>query len=255
MKHCLKSQPEPPALATYRQNNPNADWDQFRGEQPACYALLRDTLRRDQGGLCAYCELDVTAQNEQIGHFHPKSDTNGAINWALCWENLWLACKGGDQRWMTDPNCYLPPLPDNISCDVKKRDHILDGLVLAPNEVPTFPRIFRYEQFPDRIDIHPDERGCQEAGVPLEKARRTIIEFNLNCSRLAKARLSLLRQLEQAVKKLQASNIDPRRGLSSLAQTHLAKKDNACWPRFMTLIRWRFGRFAEEYLLSIQYEG
>lgn len=161
MKHVDKSIPEPEDLQNYRIKSPASTWEQFRYESHDCYTALRDQLREDQGGLCAYCELSLTADNEQIAHFHPKSDTASAQNWALAWDNLRLACKGGSQTWMSNSDHYLPPLPEKLSCDERKGGQILDGLVFAPNEVPVFPRIFRYEQHPDRLEIWPEESACE----------------------------------------------------------------------------------------------
>jgi uncharacterized protein (TIGR02646 family) len=198
--------------------------------------------------------MRLEQNNEQIAHFHPKSDTTGDHNWALDWGNLWLACKGGSQPWLPD---YLPPLPDNLSCDAYQGARLLDGVVFAPCEIPAIPLIFRFEQHPDpdRIEIHVDETGCQSAGVDIGKAKRTIEAFNLNCTRLASARLVVHRQLEKAIASLRKSHLDPAVGFGDLARRHLAKDPRGYWPQFFTLIRWRLGRAAETYLQSIGYEG
>jgi uncharacterized protein (TIGR02646 family) len=253
VKHVDKSIIEPEDLKDYRISNPASTWEQFKSEKRDCYKALRMQLREDQGGLCAYCELSLDAENEQIAHFHPKSDTTSLRNWALAWDNLWLACKGGSQAWMPD---FRPPLPENLSCDEKKGRQILDGSILTPSEVPLFPRIFRFEQQPDRIEIMPDEYLCEQAGVALDKVLRTIKEFNLNCSRLSRARLKSHRQIEQAVKKLRESGCqNPQDGFLRLAQRHLRKTDESRWPSFFTLIRWRFGIHAENYLQTIHFKG
>lgn len=255
MKKCNKSNPEPECLSSFRTNNPTGTWEQFRDGLPECYSSIRISTRNDQGGLCAYCEIRLNPNNEQIAHFHPKSDTSTSHNWALDWANLWLACKGGSQTWMSHEHHHLPPLPENLSCDECKGANVLDGSVFAPHEFPAFPRVFRYEQQPDRIEIHVDEEACEGAALDISKVQKTIGEFNLNCTRLAKARLALHSQLEKAVKQLRESGRDPRPGLTRLAQKHLAKDSNGHWPQFFTLIRWRFRSFAEEYLQSIGYEG
>jgi uncharacterized protein (TIGR02646 family) len=255
MKRCVKSQPEPAILASYRSGSPNSTWDQMKNESPACYSSLRERLGQDQGGLCAYCEMILTTDNTQVAHFHPKSDTNGANNWALDWDNLWLACKGGSQSWMRDENCFCPPLPDNLSCDERKGGKVLDDDVFAPNEIPAYPRVFSYHQQPDRIEIRPDQDMCEGAGIPVEKVQRTIDEFNLNCGRLVSARLALHRQLEQAIKRLRESGMDPQQGFASLVKKHLSKDTNGRWQRFLTLVRWRFGKAAEDHLQAIGYEG
>jgi len=255
MKKGIKSQPEPSYLASFRTANPQGTWNQFRDQDRDGYLSIRDVTRSDQGGLCAYCEIRLAQDNEQIAHFHPKSDTSTPHNWALDWTNLWLACKGGSQTWMANPHHCLPPLPDNLSCDQHQGGKILDGVVLAPHEVPAFPRIFRFEQHPDRIEIHVDEDPCNDAGIDAERVQQTIDQFNLNCARLASSRLALHRQLEKAITRLRESHVDPTAGFASLAQKHLAKDSDGRWPQFFTLVRWRFRRAAEDYLQSTGYEG
>jgi uncharacterized protein (TIGR02646 family) len=253
VKKCLKSQIEPVCLSDFRANNPKGKWDDFR--QQDGYTIIRNTTRRDQGSLCAYCEMRLDQNNEQISHFHPKSDTSDSHDWTFEWGNLWLACKGGSQNWLPSPQHYLPPLPDNLSCDEYKGAKILDGTVFAPHELPTFPRIFRYEQLADRIEIHVDEEECSKTGIDKQKVQQTIDEFNLNCTRLANTRLALHRQLEKAVTKLREHGVDPRVGFANLARAHLSKDVDGNWPQFFTLIRWRLRGAAEEYLESIGYDG
>lgn len=256
MKRCRKSTPEPPSLTTFRTANPTGRWDELRND--ACYGDIRDATRRDQGGLCAYCELSLTDDNEQIAHFHPKSDTAGAINWALRWENLWLACKGGTQTHHNDPASYLPPLPNNRSCDENKTSNIVDGHVLSPEEVPLFPRVFRFEQQPNEIRIVPDEDGCKQAGIPVKKAQNTIDVFNLNCQRLAVARLSVYRSIESTLKKLRESSFSIEQKAEKqrqFAARHLSMGAGHRWPRFFTLLRWQFGMIAETHLNSLPYQG
>ena len=255
MKHVPKTFPEPDEFKSYRESNPKNTWDQFRDEVPETYRMLRDELRKHQGGLCAYCEMSLITENEQIAHFHPKSD-NKDRNWALEWNNLWLACKGGTQSWLNDDEAYLPPLPENISCDERKGNEILDEKIHSPNMIPVAPRIFRYEQQPDRIEICPDEENCKIANLDIQKVHDTIKAFNLNCPRLSKARLSSHKQLEQAIKKLRHSNIQNQLlGFHSLAEHHLKRNKDGLWPQFFTLIRWRFKNYAEQYLESINFQG
>jgi len=256
VKRCLKSNPEPACLANYRSTSPGASWEEFRDHAAGeSYTEVRNTLGRGQGGLCAYCELDPDHVNQQVAHFHPKSDRAGGTNWALHWPNLWLACKGGSQAWMLERENYLPPLPENLSCDEAKGNEVVDGLVLAPGDVPAFPRIFKYEQQPDFVVVVVDEDGCQVAGIDEEKARRTIEKFNLNCPRLGEARLVLLRQVESQVKRLRESAHDPRAFVELLIQRFLSKDASGNWRKFFTLVRWRFGATAENYLRSIGFRG
>jgi len=252
----VKSDPEPDCLAAYRTANPAATWDEFRDHNTgACYIVVRDALDRDQGGLCGYCEIDPEGDNQQVAHFHPKSDRTSGKNWDLHWPNLWLACKGGSQTWMTQRENYLPPLPENLSCDEAKGNQILDGLVLAPCDVPAFPRIFQYEQQTDYIFIAVDEQACEAAGVDQSKVRLTIEKFNLNCPRLGEARLALLREVERQIKRLRESAANPKGFVELLVQRFLSKDTSGHRRRFFTLIRWRFRGTAENYLTSNVYDG
>ena len=255
MKRCPKSPEEPRGLRTFRKENPIGSWEEFRHwNEGKDYDDTRTALFRDQGGLCAFCEIQPRRENRQIAHFHPKSDRSGDRNWALDWSNLWLACKGGTQSWMYgNPEEFLPPLPENRSCDEAKTDQILDDEILAPHEIPAFPRIFRYEQQPDEIRIAPDAENCHAAGVPPEKVQRTIKVFNLNCSRLCQARLAFLRGMEQQVKRLREVGASPE--TFRLLVFRFLRKSDGIWPKFFTLSRWRLRKISEDFLSSIDYEG
>ena len=162
---------EPATLAAYRQEQLDASWDNmrndpFHGGQQA-YLDIKQTLMQGQRGLCAYCEIrlvnSLTSEaiyakrhEQRVEHFHPKEDRNGSVNWALRWSNLWVVCLGGSQAppdgTPIDLNHYMPPLPDNLSCDAFK-DHQIkigklpanpEGWLLAPNEVTAFPLLFQY---------------------------------------------------------------------------------------------------------------
>lgn len=224
--------PEPSCVGTFRNDTPDGSWDQFRNnDEGLCYKRVRDHLLTDQRGLCAYCELELKENNRQIAHFHPKSDhSDGRTNWALIWENLWLACKGGSQPSMSPPE-YLPPTVENLSCDEAKKDKILDGLVLAPGDIPAFPRLFRFEQKPDAILIAPDEKKCLNAGVSIEIVEETIKQFNLNCRRLTDARLEVHRGLEKLIKTMKPKTI-PRRLLYNLAERYLNENSNGSYHSF-----------------------
>jgi uncharacterized protein (TIGR02646 family) len=252
MKKCLKSSPEPVCLTDFRTSNPKATWDDFRNQDPGCYSSIRTLTRNDQCGICAYCEIRLDQNDEQIAHFHPKSDISTTINWALDWNNLWIACKGGTQPWL--PN-HLPPLPANRSCDENKGNKIVDGIVFSPQDILAFPRLFSYEQSPGGIAICVDIAECTKAGINPGRVQQTIDEFNLNCTRLAIARMTVHKVIEREINGLMKSSKNPKVDLQKLIKKHLAKDSNGHWPMFFTLIRWRFRQTAESHLQSIGYSG
>ena len=253
MKRVPKSVPEPPCLQDFRTTHPGGSWDEFRDSD--CYHVIREATRRDQGRLCAYCERLLPGDDEQIGHFHPKSDESlPRKNWALEWTNLWLACRGGDQVRTNDPGAYLPPVAENRSCDTAKEARVVDGQILAPDEVPAFPRIFRYRQASDAVLIEPDEQACAQAGIPVEKVRETVEVFSLNCRRLSDARLAVLRELNAHQKRLRdGGSLTPVRW-QQLATRHLSR-DGEAWKAFFTLRRWYFREVGEQCLREAGFDG
>lgn len=253
MKHCRKDADEPACLADFRRREPDADWDGFRDPARSgdCYTTTRAALRAQQGHLCAYCEQRLDADNEQIAHFHPKSDRATGHNWALDWANLWLACKGGT-RWSDHRDAAgnaLYPSPENRSCDEATGDAVLDGIILRPDEIPPFPRLFRFRQWHGALHIEPDEAACREAGIEADRVRMTIERLNLNCRRLAEMRMNAHRELERTKARLRDSGYpNPLDALRRLAEVRLAPDEQGRLNGFFTLSRWSLGSRAEDYL-------
>lgn len=278
--------PEPTTLEIYRQAQPQASWDEmrndpFHGGQQA-YLDSKQTLIKGQRGLCAYCEIRIadnlapetiaTKRHEQrVEHFHPKEDRDGSINWALQWSNLWAVCLGGSQRppdgVPSDPNRYLPPLPENLSCDAFK-DHQIktgklpaspEGWLLAPNEIPAFPLLFQFA--PDGTP-EPHVENCAPLTMPSHHysdtpmlVAKTIEHLNLGCPRLNRSRRIAKAQLEKQIKKARerAPGAAPQAVLLSLARHLFSHRVDSPWPEFFSLIRWRLGDPAGDHLQSIQY--
>jgi uncharacterized protein (TIGR02646 family) len=256
VKRCAKSATPPDCLSHYLELNPVASWEQFRDTVDSCYHALRTQLLNEQGGLCAYCERPSIAEDQQVAHFHPKSDRASSTNWGLHWPNLWLACSGGDQRKLAaNPDAFTEPPRDNRSCDTAKEDEILNGIILAPDEIPAFPRIFRFEQHSDSVLIVPDEPNCALAGIDPNRVQATIQHLNLNCRRLTTARLKVHRTLQQAIAHARQRNLDTRRVYSQLVNAHIARASNGSWKPFFTLVRWRLSSSAEDYLRQIGFNG
>ena len=254
VKRCGKSEPEPECLTEFRRENPGGDWNKFRGGGRPCYDTVRATLAADQHGLCAYCETSLTPDNRQIAHYHPKSDTDGPVNHGLRWTNMWLACLGGSSRTAGGGLHWHEPTRENISCDQATENQIPDGGILAPCDVPAFPRIVRYMQVPDALRLVADEDGCRAAGIPVEKVERTIQVLNLNCLRLAKARLAVSRALTRPKSRIREfPTIQQPKLWAALIQQHLG---NGKIPEFFTVYRWAFNSGGvEAYLGESDFEG
>jgi uncharacterized protein (TIGR02646 family) len=262
VKKVLKNQTEPPLLITFRNLNPNGDWNQFKdANNGKAYSDCRDQILSDQFNLCAYCEYKIEisdALGTRIEHFHPKSDTTEiSKNWALMWENLIGVCNGGDNPHLKN---YESPLPKNLSCDSHK-NHMeskgkvpknCEGWILNPIFIIENPCIFKIDF--DGI-LCANELICQSITIQenhfetVEKlVNNTILLLNLNCDRLAKQRVLTLRDIDHNMKKWRTNDKNVSQNLISF---YLGYK----WKPFFTTIRLRLGNIAEEYLKSINFQG
>jgi uncharacterized protein (TIGR02646 family) len=252
MKHIQKTE-EPSKLNVYRQNNPNGKWQDFRNE---CQSGLEDVytkLSEDQGGLCVYCEMKINRPNHQVEHFHDKSDNSDSgapTRWHLCWHNMWYACMGGT-RETAETTEYMLPVKNNCSCGQhKKKDNYQK--IISPQNIPAFPRVFMYKIEENGISIHADENLCTIAQINPQQIERTIEILNLNCKRLCVARWTVIKQIDKRLAHLRLS-FDQYKQLAKIFMGN--KYESGLWEPFFTMIRWRFGRAAEEYLNDISFHG
>ena len=266
MKHTDKG-PEPISLQAYRLAKPAATWDDLRndalfgGEQ--AYKDIRTQTHADQGGVCAYCEIDVGNNDplkSRIEHFHPKADTSTPMNWALDWPNMLAVCLGGSYRHGSAPHT-LEPLASNLSCDAHKDlliqqgqlSSACEGWVINPLLLPGSPCLFRVDKF--KGELLPHEGHCAAAApwpgnmhADLQTlVAHTIKVLNLNCPRLCAARLAVVHDIERNKKKIAALKLKPEEGMARLAQRYLQHR----WPAFVTTIRSCLGAAAEARMAAL----
>jgi uncharacterized protein (TIGR02646 family) len=119
MKHIIK-QGEPLALIAWK-SQANANWqptyEDLRGNEKQ---TVKQSLMREQGFLCCYCERRLTVDDSHIEHFRPQNDPQCD---ALDYGNLLCSCQNkipkGDPRhcgnlkngWF-DANLLISPLTE-----------------------------------------------------------------------------------------------------------------------------------------------
>lgn len=283
MKRCAKLN-EPQLLMTYRVAKPEATWDEMRddpfdgGQQAA--RDTKTTLVRGQRCLCAFCEVPIANDctdaaigqkkaEQRVEHFHPKSDPARPPNWNLHWANLWAVCLGGSKQDNDAQENVLFPLPANLSCDAFKDHQIAtgalaalpEGWVIAPDEVPASPLLFRYA--PDGTpEPHPE--NCAASIIPnhhyadtTEFVAKTIEHLNLGCFRLNEARRIVRAQLEKRIESARRGSpgAAPDDVLLVLARRLFSSNSDSPWPQFFSLLRWKLGPAAERHLQDIQFAG
>jgi len=263
---------EPASLSLYRNAVPNGTWEEMRNDTQwdgrRAYSDCRAQSVSDQGGLCAYCEIDIRDNDPlkcRVEHFHSKSDPARPPNWALDWQNMLGVCNGGSNPHVTAPGFHLSPLKKNLSCDAHKDQQIqsgalpiaCEGWILNPLDVHAFPCLFKVGMFDGRLE--PDPVVCEElepwpnnqhASVA-DLVQHTIDMLNLNCDRLSKSRLAVIRNIESNKETLRAQGFDAAQGMADLAQRYF----HLPWPGFFSVIRNCLGVAAEAHLQANNYQG
>lgn len=258
MKKVHKATATPAPLAAFQQDDPNATWDKLRAEGRAVYDELCKTLQTDQAGLCAYCELAATKDENslQVEHIVAKAHHDPACNWALHWPNMLAVCAGGS-RCAGEQDRYLEPLPDNLSCDQYK-NHLVNtgslredsrGFVVNPLDLPAFPplvtvlhdgRLIPHPEACASVEISPNAYSTTE-----ELIAKSIEHLNLNCVRLCLARLAAAKNVSRELRKTRPESLCPR----------FLSLRNGCRRQFFTVYRCRLGKAAEAYLAASGFRG
>lgn len=132
-----------------------------------------------------------------------------------------------------------------------------EGWIINPAELIASPCLFHLEKSTGKL--LPDLAKC--AALPTWPANQhsdmqtlvqhTIDMLNLNCDRLCKARLAIIRDIEHNKKKQRDAGFSSQEGLNNLANRYLRQR----WPGFFTTIRLCLGAAAEAYLANLAFQG
>lgn len=246
---------EPEKLKQYRQSNPSNAWNQCTKDFER-KKQIQDQLKLDQGGLCAYCEIDLKPANNadtadfRVEHFHPKEDSS-TYNWHLDWQNLLACCHGGSRTDVVDAaNRHTSP---DHSCDVPKSKKVLDDIILNPLNLPAYPCLFKFNRADGSISVN--VAVCQQAGVDEGKAQATIDELRLDAKRLRDLREPILKKLNDQLRDMVRAGETPQMARMRLAKAMLKKNADGFWPAFFSAIRDYLGTEAEQQLNNIGYDG
>lgn len=240
MKRISKSAGEPTELSAYRlrlssQPSPPT-WNQFKSNSNRTRPV-KDALRTDQRGLCAYCEIRLAPGNESVEHIIRRDADHER---ELDWQNLLLVCLGDEKT----------PPPKELSCG-HARNAAGSSDVLNPLQIPADERLFIVESRTGHL--HPDVDSCARSGISAELVQASIVNLGLSVSRLARTRVRLLETLEEGVAALVDSGLSFQEAESQLACEQF--RPDSDWPEFFTTLRWKLGTAAEERLKKISYNG
>ena len=195
MKHIFKSE-APIELTKYLSENPTATWESFKNEDQIAYKAVCTLIKKDQLGICCYCETDFEISDTsaikdfRVEHFHPKSETHlpfSQENAHLTWSNLFGCCHGGSMNYIDD-NRYTNP---NLHCDAIKADNVWTTEIFNPLKIPDDSKIFTFNTDGEIVVAN----ECPESLKTL--AQQSITKLNLNeKTYLMKAREAVRKEME-----------------------------------------------------------
>ncbi|CCK77277.1 conserved hypothetical protein [Oleispira antarctica RB-8] len=246
----------PTKLEAYRRLRPTAKWEKFV-DKTNRRKQAQNHIKGDQGGLCAYCEINLKNADEngkadfRVEHFHPKSDYSTVHNWHLDWQNLLGCCHGGSQANVVEAG-ERHSSPDH-SCDVPKGNENWDDVILNPLNIPHTPILFSFNRTDGAISLNND--NCDQVGVDKVKAQATIDNLRLDSDRLRRLRKAALDNVNDSLKELIAEGMKIEDARSRLARGLLRKNDQDHWPAFFSSLRDYLGSAAEHQLTDIGYIG
>ena len=240
----IRALPDPtPGLADYLDAVDHANWEEFRSHNAGTsHRELRDTLARNQHGLCAYCEIELRESRRQIEHVIPRSDEMVGNQGTLDVANMVACCMGGTTKPGGNDagDHHREPIRDNMSCGQAKGNRH-DNAFIDPRDLPAVPSLTRVR---DNGLIEVDERACQDADFMPDHVTRTIEILNLNAERL---RLARERWRDALVDKSQHVADDADR-MNEWIRALLTPDADDGLPRFFTTARCYFGPVAERIL-------
>lgn len=240
-------------LADYLNQCGNAtNWQSFRQyDRGAAYQELRDNLVATQHGLCGYCEISLRSDSDindaQVEHIIPQSESEHGEAQVLNYNNLIASCLGGTARSLfgantrtPDPERYLPPQSDSISCGQAKGNAYHADFV-DPRLLPAFPALFRVNS---EGVIEVDESASAVSGISVCLVKATATLLGLNVARLQRARRSQWEALTGAL----ARSIGVPGALEQLARKILLPDNDGNLHKFFTTSRSRLGALGERIL-------
>lgn len=152
---------EPNELAVFRAEHPDAEAVDFDGFafRPA-KLIVRSVLNADQGGLCAYCERELSPAGGQIDHIKPKNGPNARIDLCFIYTNYAHSCIN-ERTCGQKKKAGLLPIEPGPGCNDDMFLNTTDGM-LEPRKGLTKHRQHEVRQTRDMLGLNADPALVQE---------------------------------------------------------------------------------------------
>ena len=259
MKKINKNCIVPFELENYFNANRNKSWKNFKDECQVGYKELLQEIKKNQGGVCCYCEITFLdgrgiRDDFRVEHFYPKSDTdNSEINWNLIWTNLFGCCLGGSDKTVLQTTRFISNIKHRHS-DILKGSEDWDNEILNPLNIPAFPPVFEVYSSGEMLVL---EENCRTCGVDPIKAQNCLDEkkLNLNSPTLKGWRKEVVNNLRNEVSKIFDLTGDFENSVITVTSAHLEKDELGNYMPFFSTIRSYFKEDAENFLKTNNYNG
>ncbi len=213
MKQIIKNN-EPQEFIDWK-NSANEDWQpEYSNLRSPEKDIVKNSLMQEQGGLCCYCEVDITYQDSHIEHFIPqhlpKCDN-------LDYNNMLCSCqdrldkriprhcgksKDHDKGCAYHPSLLISPLDKN--CETK----------------------FEYDMLGNIYPVK-DSAGNDD----------TTASYTINCLQLQKLRRARNNAIDGI---LECINFENSTNSSDFINNYLQRDINGIFPEFYTTIKYLF---------------
>ncbi|MBF0306646.1 MAG: TIGR02646 family protein [Alphaproteobacteria bacterium] len=213
-------------------------WRSLRDNCRDGYDALRERLRQNQRGLCAYPSgAVVEVPDQEVEHFHPKSRDEDGRRWVFEPGNLFVTCRNtANGSILDDPHRVAPP----ASCGTFKAERNPDDAIesmrpLKPSELPHAEKVFRVGQRDGALSPCPS--GCGAAGLASGRVQATIDFLNLDCRRLRQARTDIIPELAEMLLLYLGTDADDSLARQHMAEDALLAGKDGDLPTFFSTIR------------------
>ncbi|MBN1592359.1 MAG: TIGR02646 family protein [Candidatus Coatesbacteria bacterium] len=173
---------EPEGLRNHREQK-NEDWQPDFDDLPSAPKIeIHGSLLREQGYICCYCNMQISASSSHVEHFRPRSRFPEK---SLEYGNLHASC----QRQI--------PRKTPLKCGMKKGDWFDERLIISPLQADCETR-FRFT-----VDgaIYPSNENDAAA-------RETIVRLGLDQYELRRRRSESIEAIISAIESYDANDIE-----------------------------------------------
>jgi hypothetical protein len=172
----IKKQETPPAFTDWKEKHPLSDYDKLgKKSSNKIKKIVHQSLLKEQGYICCYCQRSINQDDSHIEHFKPK-DENYYPELALDYNNLLTSCQ------------KLPIKEEPKHCGHLKDNWYDENLTISPLQEDC-NEYFTYTAFGDILPSEDDEKK--------ESAKTTIEKLGLNIPTLKSERRGAIEGLQE----------------------------------------------------------